>query len=122
MYDRLGINMYPVSVIPPPAQQRQMVLQRADVLEREADHLARAARQIRDGINWNQSRVLTEGVLNSRNWMLSVVISHCFLQTALEGAPHDAVPQSAYAGKTGTAAAFAVSEFLVQRAARAGFY
>jgi hypothetical protein len=114
MVDRLGIIPFPVLVTLPPAATRTQLLQRADVLEREAGHLARAARQIRDGINSNQSRLMADGVLNSRNWMLSVVMSHCFLQSALEGDSLDRSPGAL------EPRAFWVSEQLVPRAARVG--
>jgi hypothetical protein len=118
--DRLNINIYPVIVSPPSASSRGPVLQRIDVLEREATHLANAARQMRAAINSGQSRLLTEGVLNSRNWMLSVVMSHCFIQSALDAPGGSDSDRHGVWPKTATPNAFVVSEFLVQRAGRVG--
>jgi hypothetical protein len=116
--DRLNINMFPVIVSPPSAASRAAILERINVLEREAGHLANAARQMRAAINSGQSRLLTDGVLNSRNWMLSVVMSHCCIQSALDGGGdsdrHGIWP------KTGTPNAFVVSDFLLSRAGRVG--
>jgi hypothetical protein len=96
------------------------VLQRIDVLEREATHLANAARQMRAAINSGQSRLLTDGVLNSRNWMLSVVMSHCFIQSALDALGESDSDRHGVWPKTAAPNAFVVSEFLVQRAGRVG--
>ena len=117
MTDRLGVNMYPVMVGPPRPAVKAQILQRMQVLEREAEHLARAARLMQAGVNGNQSRLLTEGMLNSRNWMLSVLMSHIVLQAALEGSA-DASDQAGLWPKAGTARAFVVADILVPRAAR----
>lgn len=116
MSDRLGINRYAVQVLPPKPAIKGPALQRLDVLEREAEHLALAARQMRNGIMTNQNRLLTDGMLNSRNWMLSVVMSHLFLQAALEP------PYGSSQTSPGSLDphAFIVAKILTQRAADAG--
>ncbi len=119
MPDRISIGKIGVIVERPHDFVKGRLLQRASVMEREAEYLALSARQIRDGLQLNQQRLLAEGVLNSRNWMLSVVMSHCFLQWALEP------PISTPAKPTGAAQKhedrfWFVEQFLVDRAVRAG--
>jgi hypothetical protein len=61
---------------------------RLDVMERELNHLRTAIHDMRNAINRVDQRLLTSGVMNSRNWSLSVVMSHCYAQSLLgAGAP-----------------------------------
>jgi hypothetical protein len=42
---------------------------------------------MRNGVAARNSRLLTSGVMNSRNWALSVTISHCYIQSLLGANP-----------------------------------
>jgi hypothetical protein len=53
------------------------------VLERECQHLRTAAQDMRNGLSRGDTRLLTSGVMNGRNWGLSVVVSQCYVQNIL---------------------------------------
>jgi hypothetical protein len=38
---------------------------------------------MKNGLARNDNRLLTSGVMNSRNWTLSAVMSHCYVQNLL---------------------------------------
>ena len=57
------------------------------MLEADIQHMLTAVKDMRNGINANNSRLLTSGVMNSRNWTLSAVVSHCYIQFLLGANP-----------------------------------
>ena len=98
MTDRLGISDYPVPVTSVTGFARQKLLARLDVMQRELRHQETAIATIRRlTMGMPQSsgfmvaavaaltdmKSLTDGVTNSRNWTLSLAMSHCYIQTAL---------------------------------------
>jgi hypothetical protein len=88
MADPLNVTHWPVYVNPVSGGALAKLKNRLDIMEREIAHLRTAVIDMRNGIKRGDSRLLTGGVMNSRNWALSVVMSHCYVQTILgEGAP-----------------------------------
>ena len=86
MLDRLfGVTHYAVNVTPVSGRVLDDLKDRVRVMNREVRHLMMAITRIENGIN--NSRSLTDGVMNSRNWTLSVVISHCYIQSLLGANP-----------------------------------
>jgi hypothetical protein len=83
MVDRLGVTHWPVNVTPVDGPLLVKLKARLDVMEREARHLLTAVADMKNGIARRDTRLLTSGVMNSRNWTLSVVMSHCYVQTML---------------------------------------
>lgn len=83
MADRLGITNYPVNVTPVAGAARSKLMSRLDVMEREVEHLRTAVKDMKNGLARNDSRLLTGGVMTSRNWTLSIVMSHCYIQNLL---------------------------------------
>ncbi|MBS0522976.1 MAG: hypothetical protein JSS04_04995 [Proteobacteria bacterium] len=115
MIDRLGVTKYPVAVTLPQDIRKAKVLARLATMEREAMHLATAVRDMRNGILRSDSQLFVGGVMNSRNWTLSVVLSHCYLQTLV-----DAGVYSSGFSSQATPSAFFQASILFQRAAEMG--
>jgi hypothetical protein len=106
MIDRLHVTRFPVAVIPPQGETRTKALARLATMEREALHLATAIKDMRNGIVRADGRLFTSGVMNSRDWTLSVVLSHTYLQALVDagvhssGFPGQATPLASYQGYT----------------------
>ena len=104
MIDRLHVTRFPVAVILPQGETKALL--RLATMEREAMHLATAVRDMRNGIVRADGRLFTSGVMNSRNWTLSVVVSHAYLQTLVDAEVHSsgfpglATPLASYQGVT----------------------
>ncbi len=75
MADRLGITNYPVNVTPVGGAALSKLRNRLAVMEREVEHLRTAVKDMQNGVARADNRLLTSGVMNSRNWTLSVVMS-----------------------------------------------
>ena len=115
MTDRLGVNKYPVNVTPVSGAVLVRLKQRLDVMEREARHLMTAVADMKNGLARNDQTLLTGGVMNSRNWTLSVVMSHCYIQAILgKNAGSSATPGMA------TTLPWFQAETLFARASKAG--
>jgi hypothetical protein len=85
MKDPIGVGKYSVTVAPPSPGNRKKLLQRLDVMTRELAHAQMAVAQLRHALQHSGStRPLADGIMNSRNWVLSLVISHSFIQTMLD--------------------------------------
>jgi hypothetical protein len=82
-YDRLGVLRYPVNVTPVRGRELEALKSHVATMEREARHLLTAVTDLKNSLNRNDNRLLTDAVMNSRNWSLSVVMSHCFVQSML---------------------------------------
>jgi hypothetical protein len=87
MSDRLGIAHRPVVVTPVSGDALNDLKKRLNVLEAELRHMITAIKDMKNGINAANSRLLTSGVMNSRNWALSVIMSHCYIQSFLGANP-----------------------------------
>lgn len=116
MADRIGVLKYPVKVTPVSGTALVQLRKRLDVMEREAEHLRIAVKDMKNGLSRNDNRLLTSGVMNSRNWSLSVVMSHCYVQNLLGADSHGS---SGTPGMLTPSASFQ-GEILFQRAAKAG--
>jgi hypothetical protein len=116
MADILGIGSFPVKVTPVKGLALSRLKSRLDVMEREAHHLLTAVRDMKNGLARNDNRLTTSGVMNSRNWALSVVMSHCYVQNLLGADSHGG---SGFAGYL-TPSASVQSRTLFQRAAELG--
>src|SRR5437867_9756705 len=85
MADRIGVTKYPVSVSFVGGLALTHLKARLDVMEREVRHLTTAVADMKNAVQRNDQRLLASGVMNSRNWTLSLVMSHCYIQTLLGG-------------------------------------
>jgi hypothetical protein len=83
MEDRLGVTRYPVSVTPVAGQAQRKLLARLDLMERELAHIQTAIRDMKLAVRQGSSSLLARAVMNSRNWVLSLVISHSYIQMIL---------------------------------------
>lgn len=97
MTDRIGVTSHPVNVTPVDGVPLLRLKGRLDTMERELDHLRTAIADMRNGINSQSSRLLTSGVMNSRNWTLSLAMSHCYIQHLLGS---KAPQKSGFAGQS----------------------
>jgi hypothetical protein len=107
MKDPIGVLKFPVSVTPVSGLAEVRLKERLDLMERELAHVHTAIKDIRNGLRQGDTRLLTSGVMNSRNWTLSIVVSHCFIQTLLgsnapgsSGFPGQATPLPGYQAET----------------------
>ena len=116
MADRIGVLKYPVSVTPVSGVPLTRLKQRLDVMEREVNHLRTAVADMKNGLNRGDNRLLTSGVMNSRNWALSVVMSHTYIQCILGGG---ATGSSGFPGQATPMPSFQ-AEILFARAGKAG--
>lgn len=112
--DRIGVLLYPVSVTPVSGVAKTRLMQRIVLLEREIEHMRTAVRDMRNGANMDDSRLLTSGVMNSRNWTLSAVMSHFYIQSLLGGNAGHSTPGFA------TTAPWFQADLLPSRAGKAG--
>lgn len=87
MSDRLGILNHPVTVTPVSGDALNDLKRHLDMLEADIQHMLTAVKDMRNGINGKNNRLLTSGVMNSRNWTLSAVVSHCYIQFLLGANP-----------------------------------
>jgi hypothetical protein len=99
MLDRVGVTHYPVSVTPVSGAALDDLKDRLHVMERELHHLVMAINRMKNGINGHNSRLLSDGVMDSRNWTLSAVMSHCYIQTLLGANPGRQMGDSAVLAK-----------------------
>jgi hypothetical protein len=82
--DRLGVRRLAVSVIPLAGAAQQKVLDRLDVMERELKHVHTAIKDMRNAVRSGRPGApLASAVMNSRNWVVSVLMSHAYVQQML---------------------------------------
>lgn len=115
MTDRIGVTKYPVAVTLPQGVRKAKVLARLATMEREAMHLLTAVRDMRHGVQRSDSQLFVGGMMNSRNWTLSVVMSHCYLQSINDAG----VTNSGFPGQATPGAWFQAYE-LFRRASETG--
>lgn len=85
MIGRIDVRKYPVNVSPPSPENRKKLLRRLDVMNKELAHAQMAVSQLRNALQHpGSTKSLADGLLNSRNWVLSLVISHSFIQMVLD--------------------------------------
>ena len=85
MSGRVDVRMYDVKVSPPSPENRKKLLRRLDVMNRELAHAQMAVSQLRNALQHpGSTKSLADGLLNSRNWVLSLLISHAFIQMILD--------------------------------------
>jgi hypothetical protein len=87
MEDRIGVRKYPVSVTRAHPALEAVVLERLDIMQKELTHLQGAISRLRA---WLPNRAaptstLADAVMDSRNWTVSLVMSHAFIQAMLGG-------------------------------------
>jgi hypothetical protein len=112
MIGRLEVRKYDVKVSPPSAENRKKLLQRLDVMNRELAHAQMAVSQLRNALQHpGSTKSLADGLLSSRNWVLSLLISHAFIQMILD---NDSPYFSTHTIQTRMMAAEAVQEGMEQ--------
>jgi hypothetical protein len=86
--DRLGVTNYPVAVTPVQGEGFAVLKARIATMQQEIQQLMVAAQSMAAGADENKkTKKLVDGLLNSRNRALSVVMSHCFIETLLGANP-----------------------------------
>src|SRR5215217_6063471 len=86
MTDLLGVTRYPVKVSPQSASNRQKLLRRLETMKKELAHTQMAVSQLTNALKnpASTTKPLADGIMNSRNWVLSLMMSHAFLQSMLD--------------------------------------
>jgi len=86
MTDILGVARYKVKVSPQPVGNRKKLLRRLETMNRELAHTQMAVSQLRNALQnpASTTRPLADGIMNSRNWVLSLMMSHAFIQAMLD--------------------------------------
>jgi len=111
MEDRLGIGNFPVITGPVSGVAQRKVLDKLEAMERHVAHVQTAVRDMQNAVRLGQpGRNLSSAVMNSRNWILTIIFEHCYIQTSLEGG----------GASTGSAYTGIQAEFLYRRAAVKG--
>src|SRR5262245_33058355 len=78
--DRIGVGSHHVAVAPPSGPPQQKVLARLDVMERELRHVQTAITNLRSAVRSGRPGApLASAVMNSRNWVLSILMSHAYV-------------------------------------------
>jgi hypothetical protein len=87
MEDRIGVGKYAVKVARAHPELEKLVLQRLDVMQRELQHVHYAIARLKALLpNRSTSTTpLAHAVMDSRNWVVSVVMSHAFVQAMMAG-------------------------------------
>ena len=82
MSDPIGVNSIPVDVVDKGLAVRRKALQRLEVMQREVRHMQMAIIDLQRALSQEplQQRALVSAMMNSRNWMLSLVVSHSYIQ------------------------------------------
>lgn len=86
MIDRLHIKSLSVNVTPVNGKPLEKLLARLDVMDREVKHMQTAITNLKHAARHSGSSshvALANAVMDSRNWMLSLVMSHAYVQFLL---------------------------------------
>lgn len=88
MEDRLGVlKSYPVNVTPVNKIAQQRLLARLDKMEGHVGHVLTAVRDMKNAVRHGSTGVshasLATAVMNSRNWVLTVLAAHAYVQETL---------------------------------------
>src|SRR5258708_38818533 len=92
MGDLIGANRYNVTVRPVQGSAKREVLNRIQLMEKQAHALLKAAAQLRHAMQQHAAgsqRTLVSAVMDSRNQALEIAMSHVAIQTALYEPPGD---------------------------------
>lgn len=86
MYDYAGVIKTPINASVQSAEVRRLALQRMDVMQRELRHAQTAFTALRHALTapTPSSRPLADALMNSRNWLVSVVASYTYIQAMME--------------------------------------
>jgi hypothetical protein len=77
----VGVDVHPVRVTPPAGIAKQKAVVKLTEMARELEHIQMAISEIKRSIMTGDGRGLASGVMNSRNWCLSLVESHSYVQS-----------------------------------------
>jgi hypothetical protein len=85
--DRIGVRKYPVRAVRSHPLLEKEVQKRIDVMQRELTHLQHAVSRLRTALpnRAAPTSALADAVMDSRNWVVSLVMSHAFIQAMLAG-------------------------------------
>lgn len=85
--DRIGVRKYPVRVVRSHPMLEKEVQKRIDVMQRELTHLQHAISRLKTSMlsRGPSNAALADAVMDSRNWVVSLVMSHAFVQAMLAG-------------------------------------
>jgi hypothetical protein len=86
--DRIGVRKYPVRVVRSHPMVEKEIQKRVDVMQRELTHLQHAVTRLKTSLATNpgpSNAALADAVMDSRNWVVSMVMSHAFIQAMLAG-------------------------------------
>ena len=86
MGDLIGANRYNVAVRPVQGSAKREVLNRIQLMEKQAHALLKAVAQLRHAMQQHTAgsqRTLVSAVMDSRNQALEIAMSHVAIQTAL---------------------------------------
>jgi len=110
MIDRIHVRSLSVNVTPVRGKALRNLQARVDVMDREVKHMQLAITHLKHAVRHPESPTagLASAVMDSRNWMLSLVMSHAYVQYLLG--------ENAY----GTSAAPVMLSVLADRAVNAG--
>ena len=94
--DPISIRLYPVAVSIPAGPTKQKVLKKLEEMQREIDHIRTALAETKRAVATGDSRALASGVMDTRNWTISLAESQGYLQSVLRPPPG-----SDYSGSSG---------------------
>jgi hypothetical protein len=85
--DRIGVLKYPVRVGRSHPALEQEVLKRLEIMQKELIHLQNAVGRLRSLLpnRSTPTSALASAVMDSRNWTVSLVMSHAFIQAMMAG-------------------------------------
>jgi hypothetical protein len=83
--DTIGVRQVQIAVSPKTAEIRKKVLARLAIMQREVLNVQRAVSALQAALSPAQpiSRPIADAVMNSRNWSISVAMSHAWIQAML---------------------------------------
>src|SRR3954452_3729117 len=83
MQDRMGVRDYPVRAAPPSGTAQTKVEARLSLMQNELARVQSALAELRHAVQLHEHRQLTSALMDSRNWVLSVLASHSYVQEML---------------------------------------
>jgi hypothetical protein len=85
--DRIGVHKFSIKVQRSHPVLEKTVLDRLDVMQRELQHAQNAVFRLKALLSQPSTPTdrLAHAVMDSRNWVVSVVMSHAYVQAVLAG-------------------------------------
>ncbi len=85
--DRIGVRNFAVRVERAHPQLEKKVLERLEVMQKELQHVQNAILRLKSLLPQRSAptTALANAVMDSRNWVVSVVMSHAYVQAILAG-------------------------------------